>query len=857
MAIYTTCSCGKTISARDELAGRRARCPKCGSEVSFPNMIPRAASGYDVFISHSKNDKTTADALCAALEAAGIRCWIAPRDITPGKEWGEAIIDGISQCTVMLLIFSSNSNQSQQVRREVERAVAKEIVIIPLRIEDVPMTKTMEYFLSSPHWLDALTPPLESHLPKLVRTVKLLLEEKGRGPGTLGSAQPAPAASPVVPAKLAEQVSPPASPRKGSWWPVALVLGMGGALLGVSVLVVAAVFLSRLLVPAAPNAVASSAVVVPAPVAASPGSQAALPGTAAGPPTSVASSGPSSAPATTSTGAALDAQKSAGPPSENGANLVAEAAVSSAVVAQAVSRSEPARQVSLQTGGINIYSRKPPPGDSAADQPVATPGKLKRVILITNQRGSASQVSQVESEAELSFQINNFTAEPVTLSRLQLHLLGIVQHYEDQIAEPVPPHVIKNIEDLEVVAGSPPKTVAEMAKVFADEDTPFGDLTFTATSSEPQLVQPVIVEGRLVLKITPTKSGRAYLSVVALDPFELSAVASFEVKVKGTEMVAVAEPPLAAEIASPKAFSLEHYFPVGNEVPNQTHEIEPNLDLGEVILDHRLSQLETIGTCATGNLISGAGDVRRPNTIRPYTLRISTRLLVVPRFPTQSDTMVGFKDPRRKLAAKPPRLTGTWHILKLSAVITTAAGVERSLETGNLIVVESLPPSSTPPEATETTAGDPSPVDLSQGSFCPTASFPARMVYDVLRVHEDTPAYRRALLCQSVPDGFDAAQISPTCYFGDGGSPFRSKEYAPRFAATSRWPRTNLAESLLNIRKDLPDVFGELESAISSAAENKTTEAGTRLRLAWLKKTLASGTKGEQPTPSLVRVVVP
>jgi hypothetical protein len=48
--------------------------------------------GFDVFISHSSNAKAIADAACAALEAAGIRCWIARRDIMSGTEYGAAII---------------------------------------------------------------------------------------------------------------------------------------------------------------------------------------------------------------------------------------------------------------------------------------------------------------------------------------------------------------------------------------------------------------------------------------------------------------------------------------------------------------------------------------------------------------------------------------------------------------------------------------------------------------------------------------------------------------------------------------------------------------------------------------------
>jgi hypothetical protein len=131
---------------------------------------------HDAFISYSSRDKATADATCAALEASGVRCWIAPRDITPGIEWGEAIIDGINQSRLLVLIFSANANESPQIRREIERAVGKGIPIIPFRIEDIAPTRSLEYFIGAVHWLDALTPPLETHLRRLVDTVKALLQ---------------------------------------------------------------------------------------------------------------------------------------------------------------------------------------------------------------------------------------------------------------------------------------------------------------------------------------------------------------------------------------------------------------------------------------------------------------------------------------------------------------------------------------------------------------------------------------------------------------------------------------------------------------------------------------------------------
>mgnify|MGYP001553585274 CR=1 FL=1 len=119
---------------------------------------------HDVFISYSSKDKPAADAACAVLESRGIRCWIAPRDITPGADWGETIVEAIHSSRAFLLIFSGNANSSQQIKREVERAVNHGLPVIPMRIENVLPAKSLEYFLSTPHWLDAFTPPLQQHL---------------------------------------------------------------------------------------------------------------------------------------------------------------------------------------------------------------------------------------------------------------------------------------------------------------------------------------------------------------------------------------------------------------------------------------------------------------------------------------------------------------------------------------------------------------------------------------------------------------------------------------------------------------------------------------------------------------------
>jgi formylglycine-generating enzyme required for sulfatase activity/WD40 repeat protein len=133
---------------------------------------------HDVFISHSSKDKTVADAACACLESRGIRCWVAPRDIVAGADWSESIIDGIHGAKAMLLILSSHSNMSKQVLREIERAANQGIPILPFRIEDIELSKSLQYFLSSAHWLDAYQGPLKHHVEKLANNVAIILERQ-------------------------------------------------------------------------------------------------------------------------------------------------------------------------------------------------------------------------------------------------------------------------------------------------------------------------------------------------------------------------------------------------------------------------------------------------------------------------------------------------------------------------------------------------------------------------------------------------------------------------------------------------------------------------------------------------------
>ena len=152
--------------------------PSLSSIVSHEERRSDVPMAHDVFISHSSKDKTVADATCACLESRGLRCWIAPRDILAGAEWGASIIAGIKGAKAMVLILSSHSNISPQVLREIERAVNRGVPVLPLRIEDVVLSDSLEYFLSSSHWLDAYHGELRQHLEKLANNVAVVIEKQ-------------------------------------------------------------------------------------------------------------------------------------------------------------------------------------------------------------------------------------------------------------------------------------------------------------------------------------------------------------------------------------------------------------------------------------------------------------------------------------------------------------------------------------------------------------------------------------------------------------------------------------------------------------------------------------------------------
>jgi TolB-like protein len=152
---------------------------------SQPPGASAAATSRPVFISYASAD--AAQKVCSALEAVGILCWIAPRDVVPGTLYADGIVGAIDESRILVLIISKDAVDSAHVGRELERAASKRHPILALKVDATPLTRAFEYFLNQSHWIEVGSGRIEAAVPQLVEAVCRHLD----------SSAPASAASPV------------------------------------------------------------------------------------------------------------------------------------------------------------------------------------------------------------------------------------------------------------------------------------------------------------------------------------------------------------------------------------------------------------------------------------------------------------------------------------------------------------------------------------------------------------------------------------------------------------------------------------------------------------------------------------
>ena len=107
-----------------------------------------------LFVSHVSENRAEAMEIVAALERRNIRCWIAPRDVQPGRPFDDEISAAIDGCRAMLLVFSDHCNDSEYIRREVTVAGESQKLVIPFRIENAHPKHGLRVRLADLHWID-------------------------------------------------------------------------------------------------------------------------------------------------------------------------------------------------------------------------------------------------------------------------------------------------------------------------------------------------------------------------------------------------------------------------------------------------------------------------------------------------------------------------------------------------------------------------------------------------------------------------------------------------------------------------------------------------------------------------------
>lgn len=654
MAITIQCRCGKSFAVDEKHRGKRGRCPGCGhvqlviddryppaaaivadiamdAQVVTDDRHPPAASDrkepppppphqqprstYQVFLSHAAEDHAVARAICDALEAEGIRCWIAPRDIMPGKDWAEVIADAVDQCRGLVLIYSPHSNASVHVRREVERAVGSGAFIIPLRIADVPMSKALGYFLHSCQWMDAHQGPIDRHLPALVASARTLLQKDSP---TAATARLALETVPRRPARRMQRIAIIAA---------AVLLGIG--LMG-TIAVAAWRMNNRPRVAQQNPNMQTNALGLPA---------------------------PDKAP-----------QAGGGSPGSGARAKPLEAGFSDVML-----RGGP---LTVRSDAISMGMALPaPPATPSAGPPprqrvVAISDRSHTPLSDFDSTQHAIMTVQLHNQSAEKVILSQ--AEFVLLGTVRL-LEDVIPAPQPPTSLETPKNLVVEPSDSRFRLN-----YADLTKLFKDVNDPPSPLTYDVNADVQGLVTPRLDEaGRLHLAFASDQRGTAYVTLTARNAFDLASSVGFQVEVKKpvTDAAAITAEQIFGSLNRQASELVELGSAVNSVAENEgtTVKIEPKrTDLGRVLIDLSLKGNEVVAPISSGNLLPEAETtILEPNSVRSLNLRVASRTAFD--LPSGSKELLSGPGGRR-LSMQPPKLERAFQVGVIRLRITSESG---------------------------------------------------------------------------------------------------------------------------------------------------------------------------------------
>lgn len=107
-----------------------------------------------VFLSHASKDFNMIESLASHLEANGIPCWYAPRNIPYGQTYNTQIAIDIETVEAVLVFITENVKSSEFIQKEVDLAIRYKRTIIPVLVDGSEIPKELELYLCNIQWLN-------------------------------------------------------------------------------------------------------------------------------------------------------------------------------------------------------------------------------------------------------------------------------------------------------------------------------------------------------------------------------------------------------------------------------------------------------------------------------------------------------------------------------------------------------------------------------------------------------------------------------------------------------------------------------------------------------------------------------
>ncbi len=166
-----------------------------------------------LFVCFSSKDEAVAREVVEALEASGLQCWISLRDVLPGQNYQEAIVQALETASGIVFLFSEHSNKSQEIRKELSIGGSINAPVFPLRLSPIAASGALRYELAIRQWID-IFPHRQHALAKLAQTIKDTIDqpEASEARAPLNRPLAAAAGSPAAP-KRPPSKKPAPAPR--------------------------------------------------------------------------------------------------------------------------------------------------------------------------------------------------------------------------------------------------------------------------------------------------------------------------------------------------------------------------------------------------------------------------------------------------------------------------------------------------------------------------------------------------------------------------------------------------------------------------------------------------------------------